>query len=156
MCQCGGRWWMRCSVIKAKCSVSSWLQLHHSVKPNLILFSCILPALQPCSVASRAKNATATDKNYRSRRLMFLLSFYFQTSHLLAYIIWHWVLGCSLHSHTALCVCLNQIFNLCNWNGWSNSALAFPQVFMYVCVCVCNEGGSYTWLCLKWCKSHSA
>lgn len=46
---------------------------------------------------------------HRSTRLMFLLSFYLQTSHLLAYVIWHWVLGCSLGSHTALYVSESDI-----------------------------------------------
>lgn len=112
----------------------------YALQPGTSGFSFLPPytLLQPCCVASKAKN------NVKSWRLMFLVSFYFQTSHLVGYIVWHWVLGCSFGFHTALCVCLNQIFNLDNWNGWSNSGVAFPQVFGVgglVCVCVWEEEG---------------
>lgn len=63
-----------------------------------------------CTVVGRAKNVCYRPR--RSRGLMFLLSFCLQTSHLLAYVIRHWVLGCSLGSHTALHVSESDIQSL--------------------------------------------
>ena len=120
---------------KAKCSVSSWSQPHLCDKANSI--SVFLypasPGAQLCHLLAGLKNIVIA---HQSRRLMFLVSFYFQTSHLLGYIIWHWVLGCSLSSHTELCLCV--------WIRYSISViemdgviLLWPSLRFSCCVCVC-------------------
>lgn len=99
---------------------------HHCVKP---IFFPRSSTLSPAP----AKNIVIA---HQSRRLMFFGVFLFPDESFTR--LYNLTLSPGLqlpHGIVCVCVWLNQIFNLCNWNGWSNSARAFPQVFM-LCVCV--------------------